>query len=74
MLREAWESYETNVLPKNAGDVQRGECRHAFYAGAAAVLFGIIGTLSPSSEPTMADVEALERLREELRTYVKQFG
>ena len=42
---ELWESYETEVLPKDAPDVQRVECKRAFYAGAFAV--ACIDNMSP---------------------------
>ena len=33
---EEWHSYERDVVPANAPNVQREECRRAFYAGAMA--------------------------------------
>jgi len=38
MLFDAWKSYEREVVPVNAGAVQREECRRAFYAGARVCL------------------------------------
>lgn len=33
---DEWKSYEREVVPVGAPDIQREECRRAFYAGAAA--------------------------------------
>lgn len=33
-ILEGWQSYERDVVPPTAPNVQREECRRAFYAGA----------------------------------------
>ena len=33
-IASGWESYNSKVLPQDAGEVQRSETRRAFYAGA----------------------------------------
>lgn len=35
-IKDDWESYQRDVLPINAPQVQVQECRRAFYAGALA--------------------------------------
>lgn len=37
-VKEKWESYRREVLPKDAGPSQVRECRRAFYAGFSAML------------------------------------
>jgi hypothetical protein len=37
LIRKAWETYDRNVVPKDAGDAQRLETRRAFFAGAMAL-------------------------------------
>lgn len=37
-IRSMWEEYRKEVLPANAGLVQRRECRAAFFAGFTAAL------------------------------------
>jgi hypothetical protein len=39
-LFSQWLSYEGAVVPANAPNIQREECRRAFYAGAAS-MFGL---------------------------------
>jgi transcriptional regulator NrdR family protein len=34
VIQAGWESYLEEVIPKDAGPVQREECRRAFFAGA----------------------------------------
>lgn len=36
-LLEQWRTYDTFVVPRDAPEVQREECRRAFYAGAFAM-------------------------------------
>lgn len=38
MIKEQWESYREEVMPKNAHPIQVSECQLAFYAGIAAML------------------------------------
>ena len=74
MIREAWESYESRVLPASAGAVQRHECRSAFYAGAYALFNGVMQNLSPGSEPNPTDLMMMNELHEELREYARSLS
>jgi len=81
ILRDGWESYEKEVVPPNAGTVQKNETRAAFYAGAACVFYGIINTLEDTGddEPTEADEKIVDRvdlriallLVQELREFIQ---
>ena len=37
-IESLWITYEQNVMPKDAGDVQRAETKRAFFAGCAVIL------------------------------------
>ena len=37
LIRKSWESYDRDVVPKDASDSQRLEVRRAFFAGAVAM-------------------------------------
>jgi hypothetical protein len=65
-LKEAWASYEAEVLPADAPKIQREECRLAFHAGAAALFGGVMGALDPGQEATDADIDFMTRLQAEL--------
>ncbi len=41
LLDHQWRSFEAEVIPLAAGDVQRQEMKRAFFAGAQAVLFNV---------------------------------
>lgn len=64
----AWDSYQRQVVPTNAGTVQRMECRRAFYAGAEAV-FGAILQLDPGEEATAADLKMMGEVEAELTAF-----
>lgn len=42
-LKTAWDSFERDVIPRNAPPVQRSEMRNAFYAGAWSVIAELMG-------------------------------
>jgi len=45
-LQERWESFNSLVINQNAPEIQRTEMRNAFYAGAQALMFGIVDASS----------------------------
>ncbi len=69
-LAEAWESYQTRILPTEAPPVQIQECRRAFYAGAAALFETLMAGLEPGTDPTPRDLTLVDGLADELRTMV----
>jgi len=66
-IADAWKSYESKVVPAEAGDVQRQECRRAFMAGALFVLLAIdeLGALGDE-----AAIAGLQALHQELQLFV----
>ena len=45
-----WQSYDRDVVPAGAPDVQREECRRAFYAGAWACFCAMLEAVAPEDE------------------------
>lgn len=68
-IKAAWESYRTEVIPKNAGQTQIIECRRAFYAGAGALLGVILWALEPGTEATEEYLKMMEQISAELTTF-----
>lgn len=70
LIREAWECYNRDVLPRDAPPVQRSECRRAFYSGAQALL-GIVACIGDDSVSEADGVGILEGLRGELDGFAR---
>ena len=45
--------------------------RRAFYAGAESILFRVIQSFAPESEPTDADLKIMEDLDQELKDFAR---
>lgn len=71
IIDAAWRSYSEKVLPFNASDIQRQECRRAFYAGASSLFDGILTMLDPGTEPTDADLDKMTAIHSEFEEYAK---
>ena len=50
MIGEEWSSYQAEVVPAEAPDVQREECKRAFYAGAQAMFNEVMKTAELDSD------------------------
>jgi hypothetical protein len=61
-IRQAWQSYCRDVIPKTAGTVQITETRRAFYAGAWEVIC-VLQALTPSERHEMIDLLRIEASR-----------
>jgi hypothetical protein len=71
MIGEYWASYLADVMPAAAGELQREECKRAFYAGAQAMLSAVFAATDPIDEDEcQARIAALER---ELLDYMRVF-
>lgn len=71
LMAEQWDSFARAVLPSNCGSDQRLEMRRAFYAGAQAILFKVIMSLAPDSEPTADDLAMMDNLQQELSDFAE---
>ena len=71
LMAEQWDSFARAVLPKDASAVQLQEMRRAFYAGAQAILHGVIAALAPEAEPTDEDLHMMANLEIELSEFAE---
>lgn len=62
-IREEWESYQQNVVPKEADLIQVTETRMAFYAGAFA-MFTLLDSAAKKLTPVDASI-TLDTLKAE---------
>ena len=65
MIFDEWQSYERDVMPAGAADVQREECRRAFYAGAWACFCAVLAATEPDDE------DECERLLQAIENEIK---
>jgi hypothetical protein len=71
LMAEQWDQFARAVLPLNTPAVQRQEMRRAFYAGAQSILFRVIESFAPDSEPTEADLLLMDDLHRELSDFAE---
>ncbi len=72
IVEGGWKAYEIlNGLTK-ASEVQRNECRKAFFLGAQHVFASMLGMLDPGTEATELDLERMDKLDAELRRFIKE--
>jgi hypothetical protein len=69
LIAEAWRDFEIQIIPLDAHEIQRTECRRAFYAGALSLFSAVTGRLSPGEEPTEKDLAMLDDLHVEINEY-----
>lgn len=69
LIADGWREFEIDVIPLNAPDIQRTECRRAFYAGAISIFNGLLSELRPGAEPTDADLKVIDALAAEIKQY-----
>lgn len=72
-IRDAWQTYDRDVVPKDAGDVQRLETRRAFFAGAMA-LMQINNFIGEDSTPEQVGLVFLNAINAELRDFAAGIG
>jgi hypothetical protein len=66
-----WRQYIALAIPANAPDIQRTECKCAFFAGAQAFYRSLITLLEPGKEPTDADLFLMKQLEDELDRFCR---
>jgi len=69
LIGNAWATYEERVLPADAPDEQKQECRRAFYGGAASLLTALVMALEPGDEMTGGDVLTMGGIEAELKEF-----
>ena len=70
-IETEWRAYAERVIPIDASDRQRIECRRAFYAGATS-LVRAIGKLAPTDDPIEAYLAVFEGATDELRLFIDE--
>lgn len=70
LIADAWRDFEIQIIPLNAPEVQRVECRRAFYQGAIAMFTGVVSSLDPSPEPTDADLRKMDDIKAEIDQFM----
>lgn len=70
-IGEAWASYVAEVVPAAASEVQREECKRAFYAGAQGMYTAIMEAVEGEDEAT--NEARLVSLRREMLDWLRLF-
>ena len=70
-IGEAWASYSAEVVPADAPDVQREECKRAFYAGAQGMYWAVMEAVEPTDES--ACEARLASLHAEMQDFLRLF-
>ena len=73
-VEKEWASYEAEVVPAEASDVQRLETKRAFYAGAWALLCMILHKTQEIEEDDPAGQSFLKALHDELESFGMRGG
>jgi hypothetical protein len=71
-IKDQWESYKKDVLPKDAPQIQIRETRIAFYAGVHVTLLFMRDTLTQMSDE--AGVVVLEAWHQECLAFAKNYS
>jgi hypothetical protein len=73
LVEAGWVAYEKLVMHPDAPQLQRDECRIAFFAGAQHLFSSVLSFLDPGTEPTLKDLKRMSQLDTELRTFLVLF-
>jgi hypothetical protein len=73
LIEAGWIGYNHLVLSKDAPQVQRDECRMAFFAGAQHLFGSMLGILEEDRDPTPADLERMSQINAELESFLVTF-
>lgn len=65
-IDEQWKSYEKRCVPENAHEIQRVECKRAFYGGASVLFTTLTTGLDGGADATELDVQYIDKLHLEL--------
>jgi hypothetical protein len=71
LMAEQWNGFSRALHLERHSETQRLEMRRAFYAGAESILFRVIQSFAPESEPTDGDLKIMEDLDQELKDFAK---
>lgn len=71
IIEGGWRAYELLAGLKNASEIQRNECRKAFFLGAQHLFVSMLKMLSSGTEPTDSDMERMDKIDLELRVFLE---
>lgn len=73
IVEGGWRAYEILTL-KDASEIQRSECRKAYFFGAEHVFMSMMGMLDsgPGTEPTELELERMDKLHAEITRFVDE--
>lgn len=69
-----WRSYEIMVLPVGAPEIQKRECRLAFFAGAQHLFASLMVIIDSDREPTAEDLNRMMLINKELNRFVAKLN
>lgn len=72
VVQGGWLAYELLTGIRDMSDIQRRECRKAFFSGAQHLFASIMTILEPGEEPTQADLERMNKINAELEEFVEE--
>jgi len=72
-ITAGWHAYLELVVPPAAPDIQREECRLAFWAGAATLFYALLQSFEPGTEPTAADLARMDAINAEIEAFSATF-
>jgi hypothetical protein len=73
LMEAGWVSYERLVLSPEAPQIQRDECRIAFFSGAMHLFSSVMSFLDPGHDPTENDMKRMSQLNAELERFLVIF-
>jgi hypothetical protein len=71
LIEGGWYGYRALCVPHEASDVQVFETRMAFFAGAQHLWGSIMGIMDADREPTQADMDRMDAIDHEIRTFAE---
>lgn len=71
IIEGGWKAYEVLTL-EGTSDIQKSECRKAFFYGAAHLFSSIMNFLEPGLEETEMDLERMDKLHAEISKFMEE--
>lgn len=73
LIKGEWESYRDEVMSRDSPDIQKAECRRAFYGGAMSALNKIVERLAgiPGEHVSKIGLKELDKIHIELTQFAR---
>lgn len=72
IVEGGWKAYELLTGLGKTSDIQRKECRKAFFFGAQHVFASLVAMLEPGTDATDTDIHRMTKLDAELRRFLSE--